>query len=165
MSDEKPEIKLDVKKIREQFLQAAVGKLNALDPEKFVEGILVEVEKDRREILMKMLGMDDHWGRWEIDHCNGRTEKSMLGQYIYQNTAPLFQEWMEKTIRPLIEEEKLKLTASMKDAIRKEVKEIMTRQVQHGLYEIAAREANEIVAEIAKEEAEKIRDQLRGDGT
>jgi hypothetical protein len=44
--------------------------------EKYIKH-LVENKKD--ELAAKYLGFDNKWGRWELDHCNGRAGESAAG--------------------------------------------------------------------------------------
>lgn len=63
------------------------------DVRAYVFGIL-----DRRAetIVAKMLGFDNHFNGWEVDHCNGRAGESAAGNYLRRRVGNAVGEWLDK---------------------------------------------------------------------
>lgn len=40
-----------------------------------------------QEIVARLLGFESKWGRWEVDHCNGRSGESAAGDYVRKTCA------------------------------------------------------------------------------
>lgn len=80
---------------------------------------------------LKVAGFDDHWGKWEVDRCNGRS--SVVTQYIGQKVQNMFTAEFDKMLQPEIEKalEPLKktLVADFKREFEYHVKQQMRVQL------------------------------------
>ena len=68
----------DLKKEYDSALRTSIEKQI-----KDLDDIVAEaIEKSASEIILNAIGMTQHWGQWEVDHCNGRlsTLANSLGE-------------------------------------------------------------------------------------
>jgi hypothetical protein len=65
----------------------------------------IEYEVKRRlddaatEMVLKALGFSNHWGDWEIDHCNGR--QSEVTKFIREKGQAAVLSWFEEQLSNL----------------------------------------------------------------
>lgn len=79
---------------------------------KEIEG---EWHKDLKKNVMKIMGFNDGWGKWEVDHCNGRM--SDMTNLIAAETKKLLLEQITPEALTLSDKEKKDLVAAVrKDA-------------------------------------------------
>lgn len=110
-----------------------------------------EWEKDLKKNVMKLLGFSDTWGKWEIDHCNGRM--SEMSDLINQEVKKLFMETnFTKEQLTLTEKEK----QDIGESIRKDMRDRFSyeyRQSFRGSFEQLVKQQ---ATQDAKEEFEKL---------
>lgn len=124
---------------------AVVEALQDFTPQDIVRQIQEDMAKSRAEITLKVLGLDNRWGRWEVDHCNGRMS-ALTGLLSTQLTHEL-----ETMVRELADEvfatEGPKIRAALKKAVTVELAETTRRAGHRQLRDMA----ETYVARIAKE--------------
>src|SRR5690242_18794542 len=85
-------------KARDEWLEAHQDDLEAF--------IGRSLNHQLESVVAKVLGFDRRWGErdWEIDHCNGRSGNSFIGEAISAKAAGLAAQWLaaalEKELRP-----------------------------------------------------------------
>lgn len=53
------------------------------------------LDETRDEIIVKLMGFDNKWfGRWELDHCNGRSGNSAAGDFLREVAGDATKEWL-----------------------------------------------------------------------
>jgi hypothetical protein len=52
------------------------------------------LDKRMEETVGKLLGFDTSWGKWELDHCNGRSGNSAAGDFIREKAREAIKEWL-----------------------------------------------------------------------
>lgn len=57
--------------LRSRFAEAFAGADATFDGDKIREQVIAELIKERREIILRLLGMTDRWGKLELDGSNG----------------------------------------------------------------------------------------------
>lgn len=103
------------------------------------------LEKHSNEITMKLLGFTDRWGKWELDHCNGRSGNSAAGDFIRKTQQDAIEAWLSTVIMP-------NLTPALAKSLQKQAQraydEILRNSVKQRVQAIAARDINTVVEKI-----------------
>lgn len=119
------------------------------DPRSVVQLILTDINKARREVTLKLLGLDNRWGRWEVDHCNGRA--SPITDFIGTEG----QELISTFLRGLLHDEITRLSndppKAIVEAFRKEVRSLLARSTSRAAEALASEMTKNITADIRKE--------------
>lgn len=89
--------------LHQQFFDAFEKANVKLDPESLTREIIAQLNEERREIVLKLLGFDDSWGKLEVDHCNGRDRESIVGKYLHGQARVAVQTWMDKHLLVALE--------------------------------------------------------------
>lgn len=127
---------------------AAFEKANeAFTPSSLATEISAMLTKERREIVLKLLGFNDHWGKIEVDHCNGRDKDSIIGRYLREEAKSAVTAWMEKEIRPILEAKARERLASAE--VRRAVEKGFVDRFTYYLRENIDREAERLAKEHA----------------
>lgn len=137
--------------LHQQFFDAFEKANVKLDPESLTREIIAQLNEERREIVLKLLGFDDSWGKLEVDRCNGRDRESIVGKYLHRQAQAAVQAWMDKHLLVALEEH-IKGKFSNPKVISASVKafdEYFKRALDNCLRSHAADAAAEIAADFA----------------
>lgn len=133
--------------MHKRFLAAFEKANEAFTPDSLATEISAMLTKERREIVLKLLGFDNSWGRLEVDHCNGRDKDSIIGRYLRDQAKPIVTAWMEKEIRPIFE---AKARERLADAqVRRAVERDFVERFSYHLRANIEREAERLAKEHA----------------
>lgn len=136
---------LDLDKLRKQVeaAQAKWAKDNLSNVAESVNRILNDA---LTEVIAKTLGLDNHWGDWEIDHCNGRNG-------IFTTTI---REQAQSRVTELIADAigTFELNTQQKQAVRKEYREAMMRALADTARHQASKDAGEVFAMLIAEDGD-----------
>lgn len=61
--------------------------------------VFTRFNKDIIDTIAKIIGFDNRWGgdnKWEVDHCNGRSGNSFIGEHIKSFCTEIIVKWFEK---------------------------------------------------------------------
>lgn len=61
-----------------------------------------KLDQASEEITLKLLGFNNSWGKWELDHCNGRAGESAAGDFIKKVQQEAIQEWLTSVMLPKV---------------------------------------------------------------
>ena len=89
--------------LHQQFFEAFEKANVKLDSESLTREIIAQLNEERREIVLKLLGFDDSWGKLEVDRCNGRDRESIVGKYLHGQARAAVQAWMDKHLLVALE--------------------------------------------------------------
>lgn len=70
--------------------------------EKIKETVINLLNKESKQIVLKLLGFSESWGKWEVDHCNGRGGQSAAGDYLTKVQQEAIQEWLKGAVMPTL---------------------------------------------------------------
>lgn len=88
----------------------------------------------KNEIAPKLLGFENRWGKWEIDNCNNRKDRSHLGAYLNEHTEKGIEDFFESLdltkIKPFSEKEKASLRAEYRAEVIHQVKRNIHRRAE-----------------------------------
>ncbi len=105
------------------------------------------LEKNSQEITLKLLGFDTHWGRWEIDHCNGRSGNSAAGDFLRKTQAEAINEWLSSLSLTELSTTQL---AEIKKSALDEYSRCIHKYVFEGVREKAKTVAQELIDAITQ---------------
>lgn len=69
--------------------------------DKLTESAVRKIVRDRlnqqvNETVLKVIGFENRWGKWEVDHCNGRM--SALSELVKNVAQSEFQTWFKENM-------------------------------------------------------------------
>jgi hypothetical protein len=96
--------------------------------------------------ILKVFGFNNHWGDWEVDHCNGRSGESNVGDWIKKHAEKDFTKWIEKNVKRLP-----KIPPKAIESLKKDYQETLLRRLREYLYTAAEAEAKQIIDKYIKE--------------
>jgi hypothetical protein len=143
-------------KMREKFIVAATEVANDAVAGQVAESIIADLNAQKREVTLKLLGLDDRWGKWDVDHCNGRN--SPITQYLAAGAEKAIKEWVnEAVVEVLTEERKRDIKSTAKAALKREIDTIVEQQTKG--YCMKER-AETIINALLERAANEVRDEL-----
>ena len=107
------------------------------------------LDKNSREIVLKLLGFIDHWDRWEIDHCNGRSGESAAGDFIRKTQSEAINEWLTTVCLPELDE---KTKAKFKKAANQMYQEHILRGLRKTVEQRAQANLDKLIASLTTSE-------------
>ena len=99
------------------------------------------LDDNAETIVLKLLGFDNRWNKWELDHCNGRSGESAAGNYLKQVKQEAIQDWLKKVKLP-------ELNKTLSSALQKSLKQDYERFLSEYLYKYAREEADKTAKEL-----------------
>lgn len=137
------------KAMQERFFTSFANAKVTMDPEGITKEIIAQLNKERREIVVKMLGFNDSWGKLEVDNCNGRNEKSIVGVYLRTHAEAAVNEWMKAHMKGALEEHvRGKFSdAKLLAAAKKHFDEQFEWQLRKAIESAAAKAAQDVANE------------------
>ena len=107
-----------------------------------VTGLL---NKESKQMVLKLLGFTEHWGKWEVDSCNGRSGESAAGDFLRKSQQSAIEDFLKTVPMPV-------LTKREEAEILKSVKQDYVYQLQRSVRDLvqtkADDDAKELVAEL-----------------
>lgn len=94
------------------------------------------LDKNLQEITLKLLGFSNNWGRWELDHCNGRSGESAVGDYLRQIQKEAIDKWLSTIEIP-------PLTQKMRKELGTHARNEYFRALEHHITDMAVDQATE----------------------
>ena len=99
------------------------------------------LDANAETIVLKLLGFDNRWNKWELDHCNGRKGESAAGDYLRQVQQDAIQDWLKNVKLP-------ELNKTLSAAMQKSLKQDYENFLRNRLYDYAREEADKTAKEI-----------------
>lgn len=123
--------------LKAKFVQAVSEVANDAHAEAITEQIVNDLNKQKRQVTLRLLGLEDRWGKWEVDHCNGR--ESPITKYLAEGARQTIQQWINEAVAEVLTTElKTKVMQDAKKAIHAEVKDIVHNKTNtYNLRELA----------------------------
>ena len=133
--------------------------LDKNSPEKIKKDCLKVLNESSEEILRKLLGFNkDSWGKWSLDHCNGRHGNSAAGDYIRKHQAAAVDAWLSQVDLP-------KLTLQMKKSMEEHAQNAFTRafnkQLREKVETFAQKQADEFFNTLVESQSKQVEQQLK----
>jgi len=103
------------------------------------------LNKHKDEIVRKLLGFNkDSWGKWELDHCNGRNGNSPIGERLANKQREIINTWLDNIdISPAL--------LKMEEVVKKELASITYYNFTKRLREKVEKALDKRMEELANE--------------
>lgn len=105
--------------------------------------------EERREIVLRIMGLTESWGRLELVTKGSQHGRGLVGEFIDEHAKQAAQSWMDGELRPLFEEASKKALSSK--AVRKAIMDDYARAYEYEYRERARMLAKKAAQEHAKE--------------
>lgn len=116
------------------ILAATQKWLEEQTPEAIQKEVFDRLNSAKNEVAPKLLGFENRWGKWEIDNCNGRKDRSHLGAYLNEHTEKGITDFFESLdltkVKSFSEKEKASLRAEYRADLLHQVKRKMHHRVE-----------------------------------
>jgi hypothetical protein len=145
-----------VEQFRQTFNDEMAKQVNEYDGKQLAKYIVDTLNKDRHAVIWKLLGMDDKWGKWEVDHCNGR--ESPITRMMAQAVEEEVKQWLVEAIREVVDANRPKLKAEFRSAFKKDFQEKARWYTRDYANKAAMEVIHEIRQEVEKEFKQGVRD-------
>ena len=152
MTEEKPQptMKEVADRLRSQFIHVAGTVANEVDMESVTQEVIKDLNASKREVTLKLLGLDNRWGKWEVDHGNSR--KSPVGDIISDECRAMVTQWVNDTIKEVLTDEmKAKTKAHIKKAFIAEINDRHSYEHRRLVSSEASDIVTRMVADIKRE--------------
>jgi len=106
------------------------------------------VETKLNDLVYKLIGFSDSWGKWEIDHCNGRM--SDVASFISTKVRNQIVEELDKGINFISDKDKVELQIAMRKEFLSLYKDSLKRTMQREAQQLADKHADEIIKEMVE---------------
>lgn len=130
------------------FIAAAVDEWQKKNPPEVIkQRVFDRLDGMQEEIAMKLLGFNQSWGKWEVDHCNGRSGNSAAGDYLRNVQREAVQEWLKQLKFPTMSAtHKKQIESSISDEYKNRMSSAMRRKAE----EQANEDLNRVFAELSE---------------
>jgi len=130
-----------------KIIDAAVAECcKCVTPESARRKIEDILDSHTEEAVAKLLGFDNKWGDWEVDHCNGRQGESAAGDWLRKTAKEEVDKWLAKQAGALPD-----LSPAQKKALREDYRNTLAYHVKERLQVLAREHAVEAGGKIWKE--------------
>lgn len=118
-----------------------------------------QLDTKRREIFAQVLGFDDRWGRWEVDHCNGR--RSAVSDGLASVVQEAGEEWVKDCIKRYTKKSGiLGMTKAQEDALLLDYQSRIKSNISSHLYRLAEQHAEKLAKQMAEEATVALSDEI-----
>ena len=123
--------------LKAKFVQAVSDVANDAHAESVTEQIVNDLNAQKRQVTLNLLGLQDRWGKWEVDHCNGR--ESPITKYLAEGARETIKQWVNEAVAEVLTTElKSKIMKDAKKAIHNEIQDIVRNKTNtYNLRELA----------------------------
>ena len=136
----------DYKEMVERELKKQLGEIEQENIESYVRKTL---ENKRQEVICKLLGFNNSWHEWELDHCNGRAGESEAGTWLRRRVGAGAAKWLEEQVGQLPD-----IPTKAIGSLKREYTDMLKRAVREGLERVAHTEAARIIRDISGQDDE-----------
>lgn len=113
--------------------------------EKIKETVINLLNKESKQIVLKLLGFSESWGKWEVDHYNGRGGQSAAGDYLTKVQQEAIQEWLKCAVMPTLDKA---TKASMQKSAQQEYTYNLNRLVREYAISQAEFDAKAVIQQL-----------------
>ena len=117
----------------------------AQDPEELKKTIFNKLDSKRDEVMLKLLGFNDSWGKWEVDHCNGRSGESSIGDFLKTTQQKAIKEWLETSFPLTISPKTL---TSLQKRVQKEYERCIEQSLRSAVRDKADKDLENLLRKV-----------------
>jgi len=115
-------------------------------PEKVTQDVFDTLNADKDKILAQLLGFSNRWGKWELDHCNGRAGNSAAGDFLREVQQQAVNEWLSTVAMPTLSSTQLN---QIKSSCAAEYKDTFTKTIKRAVVARAEADAKDLVKQLS----------------
>jgi hypothetical protein len=142
--------------IKAKFVTAATEVANDAHGESVAQEIVKDLNAQKRDVTLRLLGIDNRWGKWEVDHCNGR--ESPITKLLAEQSQDVIRGWVNEAVQEVLTTElKSKAMNDAKKALKKEIEQQVRDNT--GAYRLGQR-AEPIIEALFQRAADEVREEL-----
>jgi hypothetical protein len=142
--------------IKAKFVTAASEVANDAHGESVAKEIVNDLNAQKRDVTLRLLGLDNRWGKWEVDHCNGR--ESPITKYLAAEAKETIRGWVNEAVQEVLTTElKSKVMKDAKSALRKGIEEHVRDNT--GSYRLGE-QTKPIIDALFQRAADEVREEL-----
>lgn len=130
-------------------LDMALDEFNA---EKIVKAIVGDMKREQQQLVQRVLGIDNRYGSFEVDHCNGRM--SNITEFVNATCAVELKAALGAMVKEEVEKLKEGVPAKFKAAVVKELNKSWDNVLE--------REAKRVAEQLAAQCAQDFRREIMG---
>jgi hypothetical protein len=101
------------------------------------------IDKGLQVILAKYLGFDNRYGRWELDHCNGRSGNTAAGNFVKAEIQKVCPDYLKKQVGDLPD-----LPKETIEDLKKHYLKRLESEVKQALNDFAVKEGRKIAKQL-----------------
>lgn len=90
------ELEVSREKLHRAFFEAFEEADVKFSPDQLAKEVTQMLTKERREIVLKLMGFSTRWGELEVDSSNGN---NMVSKYIHEVANDAIREWLDNHLR------------------------------------------------------------------
>lgn len=125
------------------YIASAVGKWKQENTEERIKATVTNLlNKESEEIMLKLLGFDNRYGKWELDRCNGRAGESAAGDYLRKNQQEAIQEFLKTVAMPALN---AALKKNLVKSLADNYQDVLQRELRDLTYAKAKRDAADLI--------------------
>lgn len=115
-------------------------------PEHIKEQVTDLLNQNREQVTLNLLGLEKGWGKWTVDHCNGRNGNSAAGDYLRKVQQEAIEEWFTSMCMPVLSS---KTKASIQKSMQEDYEHMFKQQLRRKISEMAERDATALVEKLS----------------
>lgn len=104
------------------------------------------IDKGLQVIIAKYLGFDNRWGKWELDHCNGRSGNTAAGDFVKTEIRKVCPDYLKKQVGALPDLPKETIAELKKYYIRQ-----LEAEAKRALNDMAAQEGRKLAKQLIED--------------
>ena len=97
--------------------------------------------------MLKLLGFEEGYGKYQLDHCNGRSGESSAGDFLRRTQADAIKNWLSNVAMPSLSPEEEKM---LRESMQREYSSRFRTQALQSAKQQAEADAKELIQQISK---------------
>ena len=142
--------------LKTRFIECAAAAANEADVNQVMNAVIKDLNAAKREVTLKMMGLDNRWGNWEVDRSNGRN--SPIVQYLNEECDQMIGEWVRTAVKEVLTEE---LRGKMKKEIDAAFRNALRDAAGYRLRSKIDDHVESFVSDIIKDAVDELREELQ----
>lgn len=130
------------------LIASAIAEWKAKNNEHLIkEKVTTQLDKEAKQIMLKLLGFKDEYGGYQLDYCNGRAGESSAGDFLRRTQADAIKTWLSTVAMPSLSP---KEEGVLRGSMQKEYFYRFKAQALQSAKQQAEADAKELIQQISK---------------
>lgn len=142
-------------KFRKEMDTQMVKALDVFNADKIVREIVTDMRKHQQDLVMRVIGMENRYGKWEVDHCNGRM--SNITEFVNTTCKQMLEEELRAMLKEEIEDLRSKVRPAVTKAIAAELKSKWNRSIEDSAKSVVSELVSHVAGEFKRETLEALK--------